>query len=73
MCVNKTNFHMKDFALGLTLKQRRKATQKSPINRALSQSTYIKNKDGERSVVFIGISLLLIVNWQLNVYAHKFK
>ena len=64
---------MKDFALGLTLKQRRKATQKSPINRALSQSTYIKNKDGERSVVFIGISLLLIVNWQLNVYAHKFK
>ena len=73
MCVNKTNFHMKDFALGLTLKQRRKATQKSPINRALSQSTYIKNKDGERSVVCIGISLLLIVNWQLNVYAHKFK
>ena len=64
---------MKDFALGLTLKQRRKATRKSPINRALSQSTYIKNKDGERSVVFIGISLLLIVNWQLNVYAHKFK
>ena len=29
--VNKTNFHMKDFALGLALKQRRKATRKSPI------------------------------------------
>ena len=29
--VNKTNFHMKGFALGLTLKQRRKATRKSPI------------------------------------------
>ena len=29
--VNKTNFHMKGFALGLALKQRRKATQKSPI------------------------------------------
>ena len=29
--VNKTNFHMKGFALGLALKQRRKATQKSAI------------------------------------------
>ena len=29
--VNKTNFHMKGFALGLALKLRRKATQKSPI------------------------------------------
>ena len=29
--VNKTNFHMKGFALGLALKQRQKATQKSPI------------------------------------------
>ena len=29
--VNKTNFHMKGFALGLALKQRRKATRKSPI------------------------------------------
>ena len=28
--VNKTSFHMNDFALGLTLKQRRKATRKSP-------------------------------------------
>ena len=31
LCVNKTNFHMKGFALGLALKQRRNATQKSPI------------------------------------------
>ena len=31
LCVNKANFHMKGFALGLTLKQRRKATRKSPI------------------------------------------
>ena len=30
--VNKTNFHMKGFALGLALKQRRKATRKSPIH-----------------------------------------
>ena len=30
--VNKSNFHMKSFALGLALKQRRKATQKSPIS-----------------------------------------
>ena len=29
--VNKTNFHMKGFAPGLALKQRRKATRKSPI------------------------------------------
>ena len=29
--VNKTNFHMKGFALGLVLTQRRKATRKSPI------------------------------------------
>ena len=29
--VNKTNFHIEGFALGLALKQRRKATRKSPI------------------------------------------
>ena len=29
--VNKTNFHIKGFTLGLALKQRRKATWKSPI------------------------------------------
>ena len=30
--VNKTNFHMKGFALGIALKQRQKATRKSPIH-----------------------------------------
>ena len=30
--VNKINFHMKGFALGLALKERRKATRKSPID-----------------------------------------
>ena len=30
--VNKTNFDMKGFALGLALKQKRKATGKSPVN-----------------------------------------
>ena len=29
--VNKTNFHMKGFALGLALKQRQKAIRKPPI------------------------------------------
>ena len=29
--VNKTNFHMKGFTLGLALKQRRKVTRKSPV------------------------------------------
>ena len=34
--MNKTNFHMKGFTLGLALKQRQKATQKLPIvNRLL--------------------------------------
>ena len=31
ICVNKTSFHMKGFARGLALKQRRNATRKSPI------------------------------------------
>ena len=30
--VNKTNFHMKGFALGLALKKRQKTTQKLPIH-----------------------------------------
>ena len=33
--VNKTDFHMKGFALGLALKQRLKATRKSPIKEDL--------------------------------------
>ena len=37
--VNKTNFHMKTFTLGLTLKQRRKATRKSPIEGGKQQKT----------------------------------
>ena len=32
LCVNKTDFHMKGFALGLALKQGLKATRKSPID-----------------------------------------
>ena len=32
MHLNKTNFHMKDFALSLSLKQRQKATRRSPID-----------------------------------------
>ena len=41
LCVNKTNFHVKGFALGLTLKQRQKATRKPPIsiNLVLSDKT----------------------------------
>ena len=38
--VNKTNFHMKDFALGLALKQRRNATRKSPIFLQVIDSFY---------------------------------
>ena len=36
--VNKANFHMKGFALGLALKQRRNATRKSPIVQNLNFS-----------------------------------
>ena len=39
--VNKTNFHMKGFTLGLALKQWRKATRKSPIRQ--SASIYFKS------------------------------
>ena len=44
--VNKTNFHMKGFALGLALKQRRKATLKSPILllEILSTKKYLTTK-----------------------------
>ena len=35
--VNKTNFRMKGFSLGLALKQRRKATRKSPISSGCQQ------------------------------------
>ena len=41
--VNKTNFHMKGFALGLALKQRRKATRKSPIDLHLSISAQLRS------------------------------
>ena len=43
--VNKTNGHIKGFALGLVLKPRQKATRKSPINRLTpSGLTVIKGK-----------------------------
>ena len=39
------------------------------------KKTKMEDIDRERMVIFVGISLLssLIVNWPLNVYAHKFK
>ena len=40
MCVNKTNFHMKGFALGLALKQRRNATWKSPIEQSTKRRSH---------------------------------
>ena len=50
--VNKTNFHMKGFALGLALKQRRKATRNSPIAR-VQKPNY--------AAVYKNISLRMIV------------
>ena len=38
--VNKTDFHMKGFALGLALKQRRNATRKSPIRKSHPEHAY---------------------------------
>ena len=44
---NHTHFHMKDFALGLGLKQRQKATRKWPINwPALSVWVFIAQLHG---------------------------
>ena len=40
--VNETNFHMKGFALGLALKQRRNATRKSPIHMNESIALYLQ-------------------------------
>ena len=37
--VNKTNFHMKGFVLGLALKQKQKATRKSPNDTQNEQET----------------------------------
>ena len=42
--VNKTNFHMKGFALGLTLKQRQKATQKLLIEVDKVSKNHILNE-----------------------------
>ena len=39
--VNKTNFYMKGFALGLALKQRRNATRKSPIYVSFFFTTFL--------------------------------
>ena len=39
--VNKTNFYMKGFALGLALKQRRNATRKSPIYASFFFTTFL--------------------------------
>ena len=43
--VNKTNFHMKGFTLGLALKQRRKATWKLPIVGSLVSTMYVVLKE----------------------------
>ena len=50
--MNKTDFHIKGFGLGFALKQRRKATQKSPI-----LST--KNKNKESMVWLVGHKIKL--------------
>ena len=38
--VNKTKFHLKGFTLRLALKQRRKATQKSPIKQSGNKAAF---------------------------------
>ena len=48
--MNKTNFHMKGFSLGLTLKQRQNATRKSAIVMSLIRfltSAYIAENETE--------------------------
>ena len=45
---NHTHFHMKDFALGLGLKQRQKATRKWPIEHAVSEQLSGTQEHAER-------------------------
>ena len=45
--VNKTNFYMKGFALGLALKEKRKKTRKSPC--LPNQYQYPKRQSGKKS------------------------
>ena len=44
LCVNKTDFDVQGFALGLALKQRRKATRKSPIGKLVHRTKQSKTK-----------------------------
>ena len=50
MRANKTNFHMKGFALGLASKQRSKATQKSPIYLHFRKERILQNLSKTSSV-----------------------
>ena len=49
---------MKGFALGLAVKQRRKATQKSPVDRGDSFQTFQPKKRGKEDPFISGISQL---------------
>ena len=62
--VNKTNFHMKGFALGLALKQRRNATQKSPVDnimRGIGGKQFIVSLGGDvKASAFSSTSLFSV-------------
>ena len=53
LCVNKTKFHMKGFALGLALRQRWSATWKLPIISTLEMEQYASAMQANISVTFL--------------------
>ena len=63
--VNKANFHVKGFALGLVLKQRRNATRKSPIanNGHLMMTSFdYKYQNALGQVIAFGIFSFVVKN-----------
>ena len=59
--VNKTNFHMKGLALGLALKQRRKATRKSPFQSSVHDIFQAERKS-LRSIQYLKTCASLLAN-----------
>ena len=64
--VYKTNFHMKGFAPGLALKQRPKATRKSPINILLSGWYSCQ----QRTLVLVTVSLTACCPYSMDHIVH---
>ena len=58
--VNKTNFHLKGFTLGLVLKERRKATQKWPIH---TTCFFVQTLMRKFKLICVGIEWVKFCHW----------